>query len=75
MTTTTGPTAARVLLAPDKFKGSLTAGEVAAHLAAGLRRAVPGVVVDELPVADGGEGTLEAALAAGYAAVDLVATG
>ncbi|MFC7878969.1 glycerate kinase [Isoptericola sp. NPDC057391] len=73
--TTTGPTAARVLLAPDKFKGSLTAGEVAAHLAAGLRRAVPGVVTDELPVADGGEGTLEAALAAGYTPVDLVATG
>jgi len=68
-------TTARVLLAPDKFKGSLTAGEVAAHLAAGLRRAVPGVVVSELPVADGGEGTLEAALAAGFTAVDLVATG
>ncbi|MFE5336185.1 glycerate kinase [Isoptericola sp. NPDC056573] len=72
---TTGRTTARVLLAPDKFKGSLTAGEVAAHLAAGLRRAAPGVVVDELPVADGGEGTLEAALAAGFTAVDLVATG
>jgi len=79
VTTTTGRTARgrapRVLLAPDKFKGSLSAGEVAAHLAAGLRRALPDVVVDELPVADGGEGTLEAALAAGYAAVDLVATG
>ncbi|WP_079574549.1 glycerate kinase [Krasilnikoviella flava] len=67
--------APRVLLAPDKFKGSLTAGEVAAHLAAGLRRAVPGVVTCELPVADGGEGTLEAALAAGFTPVDLVAAG
>ena len=72
---TTTDRAPRVLLAPDKFKGSLSAGEVAAHLAAGLRRAVPGVVTDELPVADGGEGTLEAALAAGCAPVDLVATG
>jgi len=68
-------TAPRVLLAPDKFKGSLTAAQVAAHLAAGLRRAVPGVVTLELPVADGGEGTLDAALAAGFDAVDVVATG
>ncbi|WP_344250796.1 glycerate kinase, partial [Isoptericola hypogeus] len=67
--------APRVLLAPDKFKGSLSAGQVAAHLAAGLRRAAPGVVTLELPVADGGEGTLEAALAAGYDPVELVATG
>ncbi|MPV38755.1 glycerate kinase [Georgenia subflava] len=64
-----------VLLAPDKFKGSLTASAVAAHLAAGLRRALPDVEVDELPVADGGEGTVEAALAAGFTAVELSATG
>ncbi|MGW8568134.1 glycerate kinase [Isoptericola sp. NPDC055881] len=75
MTTVRQARAPRVLLAPDKFKGSLTAGQVAAHLAAGLRRAAPGVVACELPVADGGEGTLEAALAAGFTAVDLVATG
>ncbi|MFF7382238.1 glycerate kinase [Streptomyces griseoluteus] len=55
-----------VLVAPDKFKGSLTAAEVAAHVAAGLRRAVPGVVVETLPVADGGDGTVDAALAAGF---------
>jgi glycerate 2-kinase len=65
----------KVLLAPDKFKGSLTAADVAAHLAAGLRRALPGVEIDELPVADGGEGTVEAALAAGFAPVELAATG
>lgn len=65
----------RVLLAPDKFKGSLSAARVAAHLAAGLRAAVPGIAVDELPVADGGEGTVEAALAAGYRPVELTATG
>lgn len=53
-----------VLLALDKFKGSLTAAQVAAHLAAGLRDA--GLAAVELPVADGGEGTLDAAVAAGY---------
>lgn len=64
---------ARVLLAPDTFKGSLSATQVAARLAAGLRAA--GVTVEELPVADGGEGTVEAALAAGYEPVELHATG
>ncbi|MCE0765462.1 glycerate kinase [Pseudonocardia kujensis] len=53
-----------VLVAPDKFKGSLTAAQAAAHLAAGLRAA--GHTARELPVADGGEGTLDAALAAGF---------
>ena len=65
----------RVLVAPDKFKGSLTAAAVAAHLGVGLRQAVPGAVVDELPVADGGEGTVAAALAAGFVPVELEATG
>lgn len=65
----------KLLLAPDKFKGSLTAAEVAAHLAAGFRRALPGVEIDELPVADGGEGTVQAALAAGFSPVTLTATG
>lgn len=55
-----------VVLAPDSFKGSLTATEVAAHLAVGLRRERPDVQVRELPVADGGEGTVAAAIAAGW---------
>jgi glycerate kinase len=57
-----------VLIAPDKFKGSLTAAEVAAHLAAGM-----GVPAVTLPVADGGEGTLDAALSAGFRRVPLSA--
>ncbi|MBO0656473.1 glycerate kinase [Streptomyces triculaminicus] len=56
----------RVLVAPDKFKGSLTALEVARHMGAGLRRAAPGTAVTALPVADGGDGTVAAALAAGF---------
>jgi glycerate kinase len=47
----------RVLAAPDSFKGTFSAPQVAAALARGLRAA--GVEADELPVADGGEGTME----------------
>jgi glycerate kinase len=66
---------ARVLLAPDKFKGCLTAVEVADALAAGLLRARPGLQIVRLPVADGGDGTVAAALSAGYAAVEAPAEG
>ncbi|MFJ3207688.1 glycerate kinase [Streptomyces flaveolus] len=58
--------ARRVLVAADKFKGSLTAVEVAERVAAGLRRVVPDVDVEALPVADGGDGTVAAAVAAGF---------
>jgi glycerate kinase len=64
-----------VLLAPDKFKGSLTAGEVAEHMAEGFRRARPGVDLRCFPVADGGDGTLAAALTAGFDPVPVTATG
>lgn len=57
---------ARVLVAADKFKGSLTAVEVAERVTAGLRQVVPGVRVETLPVADGGDGTVAAAVAAGF---------
>ena len=65
----------RVLLAPDKFKGTLTAAEVAAHLEAGLRSVVPDLEVAVVPVADGGDGTLAAAEAAGFERVQVRATG
>ncbi|MZE44312.1 glycerate kinase [Streptomyces sp. SID5477] len=58
--------ARRVLVAADKFKGSLTAVEVAERVTAGLRRVVPDVLVEALPVADGGDGTVAAAVAAGF---------
>lgn len=47
----------RILVAPDKFKGSLGAAEVAGSIAAGLRTALPAAEIAEMPVADGGEGT------------------
>lgn len=65
----------RVVVAPDKFKGSLTAAEVASAVAAGLLAHRPDVQVTRLPVADGGDGTVAAALGAGYARVDADAVG
>jgi glycerate kinase len=61
----------RVLIAPDKFKGSLTAVQAADAIALGVRDALPDAVVDTHPVADGGEGTLDVLLAAGAQRVDL----
>ena len=65
----------RVVVAPDKFKGSASAAQVAAAIAAGLRRARPDLDVIEMPVADGGDGTVAAALAAGFAPVRTTAEG
>jgi glycerate kinase len=64
-----------VVLAPDKFKGSLTAAEVVEALSNGLRAAVPDVSVTRVPIADGGDGSLEVALARGYAALSVMAAG
>jgi glycerate 2-kinase len=50
------------LVAPDSFKGTFSAAEVAAAIARGLRAG--GQEADELPVADGGEGTMDVLLAA-----------
>lgn len=53
------------VVAPDKFKGTLTAPEAAAAIAAGIRAVVPDAEIRLLPMADGGEGTVDAAVAAG----------
>jgi glycerate kinase len=50
----------RILIAPNAFKGTLTAGEAAAAAARGAARALPGAELELLPVADGGDGLLEA---------------
>ncbi|MFP8884065.1 glycerate kinase [Streptomyces mangrovi] len=72
---TTHTETGRVLIAADKFKGSLTAAQVAEHTAAGIRRARPGTGVEALPVADGGDGTVDAAVAAGFALRQTAVTG
>jgi glycerate kinase len=65
----------RVVVAPDKFEGSLSAGQAAAAIEAGLRRARPDAEVVRLPLGDGGAGTLEALLAAGFERVPVAASG
>ncbi|MGQ1837915.1 glycerate kinase [Kocuria turfanensis] len=65
----------RIVVAPDKFKGSLEAPDVAAALEEGIRSVDPSAEVIRLPVADGGEGTLEAALGAGFVPSPVTVTG
>jgi glycerate kinase len=55
----------RIVVAPDKFKGSLDAAGVAAALAAGVRDVISGAECDLVPMADGGDGTVDAFLASG----------
>jgi glycerate kinase len=54
----------RVLVAPDKFRGTLTAEQAAHAIETGWLRARPRDTVDVIPMADGGEGTLDALTAA-----------
>ncbi|MGH2363337.1 MAG: glycerate kinase [Chloroflexota bacterium] len=53
-----------VVVAPQAFKGSLPAHEVARAIARGIHDCDPGILVHAIPVADGGEGTVDALLAA-----------
>ncbi|MGH2928232.1 MAG: glycerate kinase, partial [Solirubrobacteraceae bacterium] len=54
----------RVVVAPNPFKGSVGAPAAARAIAAGVRDSWPDAQVQEVPVADGGEGTVEALVAA-----------
>lgn len=65
----------RVVVAPDKFKGSLSAAGVAASVAAGLLAERGDLAVDRVPIADGGDGTVDAAVAAGFQRVEVEAPG
>ncbi|MFD0716611.1 glycerate kinase [Paenibacillus sp. GCM10027626] len=56
--------AMRIVLAPDSYKGSLESLEVAEAMEAGIRRVIPHAEVIKIPIADGGEGTVDAVLAA-----------
>jgi glycerate 2-kinase len=49
----------KILIAPDKFKSSLSAREVAENIAKGLHDVLPNATIDVVPVADGGEGTAD----------------
>ena len=54
----------RILIAPDKFKGSLTAVEATKAIARGVKRVFPRACVEPFPMADGGEGTVRALVSA-----------
>ncbi|WP_072968489.1 glycerate kinase [Thermoanaerobacter uzonensis] len=49
----------KILIAPDKFKGSLSAFEVANNIEKGILKVFPKAVIEKVPMADGGEGTVE----------------
>ena len=65
----------RIVIAPDKFKGSLTAAQVGKHVAAGIREVAPDADVRLQAMADGGEGTVDAAVDAGFARRSATVTG
>ncbi|WP_227878377.1 glycerate kinase [Arthrobacter dokdonensis] len=71
------PGTVQVLIAPDKFKGSLTASEVANALATGLRSATGTGTIrcDLLPLADGGDGSVDAAVTSGFTRHTCTVTG
>ncbi|MFQ6131229.1 MAG: glycerate kinase [Armatimonadota bacterium] len=66
----------RVLVAPDSFKGSLTANEACEAIGQGVERALPEAQITKIPLADGGEGTAQALVdATGGRMVSLEVTG
>lgn len=54
------PADMKIVIAPDKFKGCLAASAVADAMAAGARAAAPDSIIDTCPIADGGEGFVDA---------------
>lgn len=54
----------RIVVAPDSYKGSVSALGVAAAMQRGIARVFPEAAVSRTPIADGGEGTVEALVAA-----------
>ncbi|MDK2877430.1 MAG: glycerate 2-kinase [Thermoanaerobacteraceae bacterium] len=54
----------RIVIAPDSFKGSLSSKEVADAIELGVRKVLPDVDIVKIPIADGGEGTVQTLVAA-----------
>ena len=51
-----------IVIAPDSFKECLSAKEVASNIALGIKKVLPGSLIHEIPISDGGEGVLETLL-------------
>jgi glycerate kinase len=64
-----------VIVALDKFKGSIDAAHASAAVIRGVRRHRPDMQIVGFPVADGGEGTLDALIATGFEHVPVTAEG
>jgi glycerate kinase len=54
----------KIIIAPDSFKECLTATQVAQHIASGIHSVYPTAEISQIPIADGGEGTVEALVTA-----------
>src|SRR5437667_4445898 len=66
----------RIIIAPQALKGSLTAAEAGEAIASGVRAVYADAVIDIVPVADGGEGTVQALVdATGVQMIDQTVTG
>ena len=50
----------KIVIAPDSFKGNLTAKQVADAIEIGIKRVIPDAEIVKIPMADGGEGTVQA---------------
>jgi glycerate kinase len=64
-----------VVIAPNAFKGSLTGVEAAAAMAAGVSAVLPDAELIARPIADGGDGSVDCLLAAGYESLTIEARG
>jgi glycerate kinase len=62
----------KIIVAPNAFKGSLSATQAAKAIALGVREVFPDAEVVEIPVADGGEGTVEALVSANHGTYEWV---
>jgi glycerate kinase len=64
MTAAGGVDMPKFILVPDSYKGTMSSTQVCAAMERGIRRVLPDAIVDSLPVADGGEGSVDAFLSA-----------
>lgn len=67
-------TRARVVLAPDKFKGTVSASELVESMLVAVEASAGNVVADRLPIADGGDGSVATALSRGWTEMVLPTT-
>jgi len=60
----------KIVIAPDSFKGSATSGEIATWIQAGIHSVIPTCEIVKIAIGDGGEGSLDAILRAGFKAIE-----